>query len=90
MEEISDDAFIYAVMSDYGLSSKLPFKNHVDLHSFNKEVEQKCISNSVRDVLLAYAIPALRIQVSNSVNITAKALKALDEGDYTVGACRRL
>ncbi|TIB70083.1 hypothetical protein E3P77_00133 [Wallemia ichthyophaga] len=78
------DGFIYAVMMDCGLSKhELPFSNHVDLHSFNRETEQKRVSRSVRDVILAYAIPSLYSQVSNNVKTTADALRALDGGNYT-------
>ncbi|TIA91139.1 hypothetical protein E3P99_01207 [Wallemia hederae] len=85
LEEVSAGAFIYAILSDHRLSVQLPFQNHIDLHSFSKAVEQEQVPKSVRDVVLAYAIPSVRAGVANGVKRTAEALLALDSGEYNVG-----
>lgn len=82
--DVDENAFVYDIMRLYDLSGSLPFKNHVHLHSFNKEIQDKGILDGLRDVLLAYAIPSIQSEVSSNVRITANALRALDEGDYTV------
>lgn len=82
--DVDENAFVYDIMRLYNLSGSLPFKNHVHLHSFNKEVQDKGVLDGLRDVLLAYAIPSIQSEVSSNVRITASALRALDEGDYNV------
>ncbi|TIC72494.1 hypothetical protein E3Q00_03942 [Wallemia mellicola] len=82
--DVDENAFVYDIMRLYNLSGSLPFKNHVHLHSFNKEVQDKGVLDGLRDVLLAYAIPSIQSEVSSNVRITASALRALDEGDYNL------
>ena len=59
-----------------------PFKNPVDIHSFNNQIVENQVPVNVRDVILAYAIIECQSQVSTPIKLTVNAVKALDEHKF--------